>query len=433
MTSSHFREPGRPGGPSGKDPERPLRAVLVATGTEIALGRTVDTNCAFLAELLAGWGIMCARHLTVADDLAELEKALRECWEGYDLTVMTGGLGPTEDDWTRLAAARAFGSPLLYSPDTAAAIRGRMGAWGFGFPPANHRQAWTPGCARVIPNARGTAPAFAVVEGGRAAVFLPGVPREAEFLAETELMAIVEEILPGGAGTIATFTMKAAGLGEGRVDELLKDILRGSRNPYVGLSAGLYETRILVTASAACAEEAEALAAPVMEEIEARLGKHLAGVGEGGMRASVAEILRRKRLRLGVIDSITGGVLAKSLLEHLPPECLAGAVSCAPGRLHGMNAQNYLSVEEADLVMSLSSKSSPPAGPDASQAGKITVVTHIRDSRPKLVTPSWARRSGQKAEDFFQITPMSGPQALLHDRVAALACFQLWGFLRDKG
>jgi hypothetical protein len=308
-----------------------------------------------------------------------------------------------------------------------------MGSWCFSFPPANYRQAWTPGCARVIPNARGTAPAFAVVEGGRAAVFLPGVPREAEFLAETELKAIVEEILPGGAGAIATFTMKAAGLGESRVDELLKDILRGSSNPYVGLSAGLYETRILVTALASSPEEAEALAAPVMEEIEARLGKHLAGVGEGGTREAAAEILRRKRLRLGVIDSITGGLLAKSLLEHLPPECLAGAVSCAPGLLHGLNAQNYLSAEGADLVMSLSSKSSPPAGPDPSQAGKITVVTHIRDSRPKLVTPSWARRSGQKAEDFFQITPMSGPQALLHDRVAALACFQLWGFLRDKG
>jgi molybdenum cofactor synthesis domain-containing protein len=436
MASSRVRETG---GPSGGAPDAPVRAVLVATGTEIALGRTVDTNCAFLAGLLAGWGVAAARHLTVADDPDDLERAISECWAGYDLTVMTGGLGPTEDDWTRLAAARAFRSPLAFSHETAAAIRDRMGAWGFACPPNNMRQAWAPACARVIPNARGTAPAFAVVDAraGRAAVFLPGVPREAEFLAETELKPILDEIVRGETGAIATWTLKAAGLGEGRVDELLKDLMRGSVNPYVGLSAGLYETRILVTASAGTREEAEALAAPLMEEIESRLGKHLAGTGEGGIRQAAAEILREKRLRLGLIDSITGGVLARSLLELLPPECLAGAVSCAPGLIHGLNAQNYLSVEGADLVMSLSSKSSPSlSGPDAQEAGlagKITVVTHIRDSRPKVTAPSWARRDRQKANDFFQITPISGPHALLNDRVAALACFQLWGFLRDKG
>ncbi|MDR1313555.1 MAG: hypothetical protein LBQ12_07630 [Deltaproteobacteria bacterium] len=413
--------------------ERPLlRAALVATGTEIALGRTVDTNSAFLAELLGGWGVRPARHLTVADDLGDLVSAVRECWDNFDLTVMTGGLGPTEDDWTRLAAAVAFGSPLVFSPKLAEEIRGRMAAWGFACPANNMRQAWTPGCARIIRNDRGTAPAFAVVRDGKAAVFLPGVPREAEHLARTRLKGIVEEMLPGGLRSISTFVVRAVGLGEGKVDELLRDILRGSRNPYVGLSAGLYETKILVTAMDAGPREAEELAAPVIEEIESRLGPNLAGYGEGGIRAAVAEMLAERRLRLGVIDSITGGVLAKSLLERLPPECLAGAVTCAPGLLHGLNAQNYLSSEGADLVVSLSSKSSPSRGEDGGSAGKITVVTHIRDSRSKPGA-GWGSGKRRKGEDFFQITPLSGPPPLLRDRVSALACFQLWGFLKNMG
>ncbi|MDR1038788.1 MAG: hypothetical protein LBR80_01220 [Deltaproteobacteria bacterium] len=428
MTSS--RENG-PGGPRRWNPYRLLTAAVVATGTEIALGRTVDTNCAFLADLMGGWGVRTCRHVTVPDDPGEIERTVRECWREYDVTVMTGGLGPTEDDWTRVAAARAFDVPLVYDAALAGEIRARMREWGFACPDNNLRQAWIPAGARLIRNSRGTAPAFAVVKGSGAAVFLPGVPRECEHLAETELRRVVEEIQPGPGGMVKTYVLKAAGLGEGRVDELLGDILRGAVNPYVGLSAGQYETRILVTVEAEGELEAEALAAPFLEEIGLRLGPNLAGTGEGGLRSAVCEILRDKRLRLGVIDSITGGVLAKSLLEFLPPECLAGAVSCAPGLLHGLNAQNYLSTEGADLVMSLSSKSAPAGGPGDSQEGKITVVTHIRDSRPKIGA-YWYRQRGRKADDFFQITPMSGPAGVLKDRVAALACFQLWGFLKDK-
>jgi nicotinamide-nucleotide amidase len=404
----------------------------VATGTEIALGRTVDTNCAFLAELLGGWGVRVQRHLTVPDDPYDIAATVRECFARFDVTVMTGGLGPTEDDWTRLAAARAFSCPLVFSHELASDLRGRMRGWGFACPDNNLRQAWIPAAAYPVPNPRGTAPAFAVRRGGRAAVFLPGVPREAEHLARTALREIVLGLRPGGPGAVRTFVLKAAGLGEGKVDDLLKDILRGSENPYVGLSAGQYETKILVTVQAADAESAEALAAPVLAEIERRLGASLAGSGEGGLRASVAERLREGGRRLGVVDSITGGVLARSLLEHLPPECLAGAVSCRPGAASGLNALNYLSAEGADLVMSLHAQTPLPAssGDCAEGTASVTVVTHIRDARPR---PQWGRRRGGKSDEFFQITPLAGPEAHLRERVAALACFQLWEFLRDKG
>ncbi|MDR3153368.1 MAG: hypothetical protein LBW85_03640 [Deltaproteobacteria bacterium] len=426
---------GGPGGPSGPQGEtanqRPLTAMLVATGTELALGRSLDTNCAFLADLLGSWGIRAARHVTIPDDPAEIARTVREAFAGYDVTVMTGGLGPTEDDWTRIAVARAFSCQLAYHPDIAEGIRERMREWGFPCPDNNLRQAWAPACAFVIPNPVGTAPAFAVRREGKCAVFLPGVPREAESLARTAVRDLVLGLRPGAPGAVRTFTVKAAGLGEGRVDELLRDILRGSVNPYVGLSAGMYETKVLVTVEAAGEEEAWDLAFPVLSEIEKRLGPHHAGSGEGGLRSAVAGRLREKGLRLGIIDSITAGVLARSLLEALPPECLAGAVSCPPG-LRSLNAQNYLSAEGADLVMSLSSKSAPSPGKGPAADGKITVVTHIRDARPRIGA-AWSRRRRAKGGDFFQITPVSGPPSHLNERVAALACFQLWSFLGDMG
>jgi nicotinamide-nucleotide amidase len=402
---------------------------VLSTGTELTLGRSVDTNSAFLAGLLGSWGVRTVRHVTVPDDLDDIALTVRRAFAEYDLTVMTGGLGPTEDDWTRLAVARAFGSPLVYRKDLAAEIRERMLGWGFAVPDNNLRQAWLPECAEVVHNPVGTAPAFQVRGFGRAALFLPGVPREAEKLARSALKDLVLHLRPGGPGSVKTYMLRAAGLGESRVDELLKDILRGSENPYVGLSAGAYETKILVTCEASCDSEADALADPVLSEITRRLGKHHAG--EGGAREAVSERLKETGRSLGIIDSVTSGAFARSLLEYMSPECPVTAVTLPPGSRHGLAAQDYLSSVGADLVVSLSTKSPSPSGEKYAPDGKLTVVTHILDSRPGGARPN-PLSPRRKAEDFFQITPVSGPASLLKDRVAALACFQLWEYLRDK-
>jgi nicotinamide-nucleotide amidase len=416
-------------------PPGPIRAKIIATGTELILGSTQDTNTAFLSRMLRDLGVRVESHLTLPDSLSAISERLRGARESFELVVMTGGLGPTEDDFTRLAAAAAFGRPMVYHQALEDHIRAYMSSKGYAMPGNNLRQAWLPEGAIHIHNPRGTAPAFAMRSSGHLAVFLPGVPQEAAFLAATALRRLISETFPKRIRKIRTFTLTAAGLGEGKVDALLADLTAGSVNPSVGLSAGMYETKVRVTASAATEEEARLLAEPLLAEIEGRLGSGYAGEGEAGLLGSIVRLISRKGYRLGVIDSITSGLLAQRLLSLLPPENCAGAVTLPFGPLKSSLAQDYLYHEGATLVLSLScQRSGPRQDPPplirsfGEPEEQMSVLTHI------LLNPKREKWLGKTSPDkqFFQLTPLTGPPGTLTERAQALAAFQLWSYLKDR-
>jgi nicotinamide-nucleotide amidase len=407
----------------------------MATGSELTEGASVDSNSAFLASMLGDLGARVVRIVTLPDDLEALASGIRESFSSSELVVMTGGLGPTEDDFTRLAAAKAFGKPLCYHRDLEEGIGSYMAAKGFQMPGNNLRQAWLPEGAMHIPNPRGTAPAFALRVSGRLAVFLPGVPHEARFLAKTALRRLVSESFPGRVRRRRTYTITAVGLGEGRVDAMLADLQAPPGNPSIGLSAGLYETKVRVTAEGRSEEEARLMAEPLLQEIEARLGPNCAGEGDLGILSGIARMISQKGLRLGIIDSLTQGLLARSLLPILPKECSAGAVTLPPGPLKGSLAQDYLYHEGATLVLSLSyQRPGPQNGSPLVIPGfgeneeQMTVLTHI------LLNPKkekWLSGKSKPDNQFFQLTPLEGPPGTLTERARALAAFQLWSYLRE--
>jgi molybdenum cofactor synthesis domain-containing protein len=412
----------------------PISCKLIATGTEIILGSTVDTNTAFLSKLLSDLGVSVKSHLCLPDDLEELRLQLERAKEDFELVVMTGGLGPTEDDFTRLAAAKAWKRPMVYHRALEEEISAYISSKGFTMPKNNLRQAWLPKGAIHIPNQRGTAPAFAMKEKDHLSVFLPGVPHEASFLAKTALRRLISETFPKRIRRIQTYTLTAVGLGEGKVDALLSDLTLNFKNPSIGLSAKPYETLVRVTVDAPNEEEARILAEPLLSEIETRLGSNYAGEGDLGLLGSIARLITRKGYKLGIIDSITTGLLAQKLLSILPPNSSAGAVTLPFGPLKSSLAQDYLYHEGATLVLSLSCQTSGPRDDSkvisnfSESEQQMTVLTHI------LLNPEQEKWLGKKSPDkqFFQLTPLSGPPGTLTERAQALAAFQLWSYLKDS-
>ena len=194
-----------------------MRAEIISVGTEILLGEIVDTNSQFIAARLPALGIDLYFKHTVGDNLARLTGVLKEAWERNDLLILTGGLGPTEDDLTREGIAAMMGEDVRVDPELERALRDRFAQRGTGhMPERNIKQAWLIPSARAISNPRGTAPGWWVERDGKILVAMPGVPAEMTRMWEEE---VAPEILRRNPGSVlVTRTLKTTGIGEGTVD-----------------------------------------------------------------------------------------------------------------------------------------------------------------------------------------------------------------------
>src|SRR5687767_14162236 len=197
-----------------------MNAEIIAIGSEILLGETIDTNSAYLARQLASIGIGLFRKTVVGDNDERIATAIGEALDRADLVICTGGLGPTVDDMTREAVARALGRPLVFHQHLLDQIEARFRSFGRRMSESNRRQAYVPEGARIVENPRGTAPAFIVEDarssgagrGGTVAV-LPGVPAEMRYLWEHALLPYKRDER-GQTGVILVRTLHAAGLTE---------------------------------------------------------------------------------------------------------------------------------------------------------------------------------------------------------------------------
>jgi nicotinamide-nucleotide amidase len=310
-----------------------LTAAVLATGSELMLGRSTDTNSAYLSTVLNTMGVDVIRHVAVGDNLEILTDLFRECFEKYNITLCTGGLGPTEDDLTRLAAARSRGQGLEFRPQLAETLRDYIKSRGFIMPPNNYRQTWLPQGATHVPNHRGTAPCFAFDEGDRLMVFMPGVPVEMKAVVNEWVKPRILEKFSSQVGVTETIILKAAGFGESTVDQILGDLLRLGPNPYLGLLSGMNETRILITGRGRDHEEVAQMTEPLATEVIKRLGPNYLGRGAGASLAgAAAQILRERDLTLGLIDNLTGGRLGVTLTDHLPQANRALFVNAIEGQ-----------------------------------------------------------------------------------------------------
>jgi nicotinamide-nucleotide amidase len=393
-----------------------LTAAVLATGSELMLGRSTDTNSAYLSTVLNSLGIEVIRHVAVGDNLENLIDLFRQCYDKYNVVLCTGGLGPTEDDLTRLAAARAVGESLEFRPELAVHIRNYIASRGFIMPPNNYRQAWLPISSHHVPNKNGTAPCFAFDREDKLMVFMPGVPVEMKEIVNSWVKPRLMEKFTHRIGITETTVLKAAGLGESSVDLLLGDLLRTGPNPYMGLLSGMNETRVLITAHGSDHKVTEALTEPLVTETIKRLGPNYLGRGQNTTLASVsAELIIKKNLRLGLIDNLTGGRLAAVLTDHLPQK----------------NRAPFLTVPEDQWTQ-----------PDPAWGGDLWLVMGGHSTAPdqldpdREVTLNMDIRVLTKTGDAF-LTAAQNQHTFTAPRVSALtrsstyAALLLWNYLKE--
>lgn len=284
---------------------------IISVGTELLLGDILDTNARFLSVELAGMGIAVLRRSTVGDNPERLADELREVLSRSDLVILTGGLGPTADDLTKEVCCQVLDCPLRPDEGISAAIRQYFVNRSLPMPQTNLKQAMLPDGGTIFPNGNGTAPGIAVERGGKCVIMLPGPPREMEPMFREQVKPYLARF---SDGAIVSHTVRTMGIGESALAESVGDLL-GSANPTVAPYAKDGEALLRVTAKAADISAADALSAPVVDEIKRRLGGKVYGVDVESIQRRVFDMLLDRGLTVALAESCTGGFAAKRLTD----------------------------------------------------------------------------------------------------------------------
>jgi nicotinamide-nucleotide amidase len=286
-----------------------VRAEIVGVGTELLLGQIANENARYISEHLAEIGVDVLHHQAVGDNLERIASTLRLALSRADVVIVTGGLGPTQDDITREGLALAIGVRLERRPEIEAFLRERFASRGREMPEMNLQQADVPEGGRFILPERGTAPALAAqtADGGRL-YLVAGVPAEMREMMDRLILPELREL--AGPAVIVSRILKVAGVAESRVAEMLDDVFRGSQNPSIAYLAGSGEVKVRVTAKAGTREEAEVLIEPVAGEVARRLGAFVYSEEGEDLEQTVGRLLRERGMTVACAESLTGGSLA---------------------------------------------------------------------------------------------------------------------------
>jgi nicotinamide-nucleotide amidase len=288
-----------------------MNAEIIAVGSELLTPGRIDTNSLHLTGQLNSLGVEVVYKCVVGDDRARLTDAVRLAAGRGEIVILSGGLGPTEDDVTRDAAAAALGRGLSFRPEIAAAIEARFRRMGRAMAEINLRQAYVIDGAEVLPNPHGTAPGQWVEDGGRVVVLLPGPPRELEPMFESECLPRLARLVPPLA--IRTRVYRVAGMPESDLDQLIAPAYQPYANPATTILAAPGDIQIHLRARCPTAAEAEALLAELGGKIEALVGERIYSTAGEPLEKVVGDLLRARGHTLAVAESCTGGLLGERL------------------------------------------------------------------------------------------------------------------------
>jgi nicotinamide-nucleotide amidase len=319
-----------------------MRAEIIAIGDELITGQRLDTNSQWLAERLTEIGVEIAFHTTVGDVLADNVAAFAAALNRADLVVVTGGLGPTADDLTREALARALGVGLVRNEASLAHIEALFASRGREMPPRNAVQADLPAGAAAIANQHGTAPGIAAsVNRGASApalVFaLPGVPAEMKPMWRDSVAPAIAAAL-GERRTILHRRIKCFGVGESQLEAMLPDLIRRGREPSVGITVSDATITLRITAAGADAAACLAAMEPTVASILETLHDVAYGEEDDELEHVVVRLLRERGQTLAVAEWATAGLIEHWMTRVPGAEAVfAGGVSVATARqLHAL-------------------------------------------------------------------------------------------------
>lgn len=289
---------------------------LISVGTEILLGNIVNTNATYLAEQCALLGCSLYRQSVVGDNEGRLEEAVRQALGRSDIIILTGGLGPTKDDLTQEIVAKVFGRELYLDEHTKERITTYMQRLNRSHITENNwKQAMIPEGAIILDNDNGTAPGLILEdrENGKTAILMPGPPAEMHPMFEKDVAPYLNKQQPEG---IYSRMVKICGIGESAAETMVADLMDKQSNPTLAPYAKTGEVHFRITAKAKTKEEAEAMMAPMLEEMKKRFGKAIYTTEENvTLEDAVVELLKQKNFTVTTAESCTAGKLAGRIMN----------------------------------------------------------------------------------------------------------------------
>ncbi len=290
-----------------------VRADIIAMGTELTTGASVDTNSAWLSARLAELGVTTRRHATIADDLPAIVHEVSESGRLAQVVVMTGGLGPTADDMTREALAAAVGESVVLDEVALNQVEAFYASLGREMPETNRRQAMRPASAAVLENKWGTAPGLRMRIGGAEVFSLPGVPREMKAMFAAYVTPVVEAM--EGREHVSIRVLRTFGAGESNLAEQISDLMAVGRNPSVGTTASEGVISVRVVARGDSDAEAKLLAQTDIDELRKRLGVLVYGEDDDTLASVVGKRLAELGKTVSTAESCSGGLLGAMLTD----------------------------------------------------------------------------------------------------------------------
>ncbi|HSL26587.1 MAG TPA: competence/damage-inducible protein A [Acidimicrobiia bacterium] len=285
---------------------------VLAVGTELLLGQIVNGNAATIGIALADSGFDAHYQTVVGDNLKRIVAAVRIAVERSDALIITGGIGPTQDDLTREAICAAFDLPMRSSETYAVFLRERFARWGRDMPASNLRQAEYPEGAEMLPNPKGTAPGLVLERDGKLIFVLPGVPEEMVNLLATEVLPRLRQAA-GVEAVVRSRVLRSWGRSESQVAEMLDDLFTDRTNPSIAFLASGGEIKVRITAKAATVLDAEEMIAPVEAAVRERLHPSIFSVDGQTIEQVVQELVQSRNWTIGTAESATGGMVAARL------------------------------------------------------------------------------------------------------------------------
>jgi len=297
-----------------------LKAEIICVGSELLLGEIINTNAVYISKRLSELGIGCYYQTTVGDNPVRITNVLKDALKRSDLIIITGGLGPTDDDLTVQTIADYFNEPMEEDPQEAQKLKNFFEKLNLFMPESNFKQVLKPRCARFLNNPVGTAPAllwelkqsdYSFLNSDKIIMCFPGVPNELYGIWEESVNDYLSQY---SEGVILNRHVKFANLPESQLAEKVRDLLDNS-NPTVAPYVTKGEAYLRVSAKARTKQEAEAMINKVQEEIIKRTGEYFYGIDDEALEDVIGKLLTEKNLTVAVAESCTGGLISSRLTD----------------------------------------------------------------------------------------------------------------------
>lgn len=291
-----------------------VKAEIIAVGTELLLGQIANTNAQWLSNQLASLGINVYQHGVVGDNLNRVQEAFEQAQKRSDIIIVTGGLGPTEDDLTREAFQLMTELELVEHKPSMDKIQSFFEKNNTVMTPNNRRQARVFKGSQVLFNRKGMAPGMIVSHESTTWVFLPGVPREMKGLFTEEVFPYLQK-LTGNTEVIKSLVLKFLGIGESELEHRLSHLIQAQKNPTIAPLAQNTGVVIRLTAKEETEERAERLLEESKRQILHEVGDYFYGINDETIEENIISLLKEKKMKIASAESLTGGMFSNRLIS----------------------------------------------------------------------------------------------------------------------